>query len=90
MLIHITVRPLQDIQGLPFHPGWAKQVSKWLLPAPAVEHEEQDLGAQRAMTWEETCTKTKPSDNLNVHNHVSVIFRMTLENDLDDARLVVY
>lgn len=34
--------------------------------------------SQRATTWEETCAKTKPSDNLNVHNRVSVIFRTAL------------
>lgn len=46
MLIHMTVCPPQDTQGLLFLPGWAKQVSKWRLPAPIVEHEEKDLGAK--------------------------------------------
>lgn len=46
MLIHMTVCPPQDTQGLLFLPGWAKQVSKWCLPAPVVEHEEKDLGAK--------------------------------------------
>lgn len=49
MLIHMTVHLPQDTQGLPFHPGWAKQVSKWLLPAPVVEHEEKDLGAEEPL-----------------------------------------
>lgn len=49
MLIHMTVCPQQDTQGLLFLPGWAKQVSKWCLPAPVVEQdlvEEKDLGAK--------------------------------------------